>query len=84
MTSKEQLTASIEHWCRLASEAEDQAAWDRTHGIDLSSPGSSPGDHRARTYRRTAEALQLELKTGRPHCSACLGDHPNHQHGHRG
>ena len=84
MSAKEQLAASVEHWRRLASEAEDQAAWDRDRGIDLSLPGSSAGDHRARTYRRTADALQLELQTGRPHCSACLGPHANHQHGHRG
>ncbi|HSX23291.1 MAG TPA: hypothetical protein VLE97_11010 [Gaiellaceae bacterium] len=84
MTARAQLAASIEHWRRLASEAEDQAAWDREHGIDLSKPGCSAGDYRAQTFRRTAEALQLELQTGRPHCSACLGDHPNHHHGHRG
>jgi hypothetical protein len=81
---KAEVAASIEHWLALATEAEDQAAWDRARGFDLSLPGCSPGDHRARTFRRTAEALQLELETGRPHCSACLGDHPNHRHGHRG
>ena len=82
--SRAQALESAEHWERLATEAEDQARWDRDHGIDLSNPGSSAGDHRARMYRRTAEALHLEAKTGRPHCSECLGDHPNHSHGHRG
>ena len=82
--SRAQVLESAEHWERLAVEAEDQARWNRDHGIDLSNPGSSVGDHRARMYRRTAEALHLEAATGRPHCSACLGDHPNHHHGHRG
>lgn len=77
MTTDE-LIASAEHWERLAAEAEDLAAWDRAHGIDLSSPGASPGDHRARSYRVTAQALRLEATTGRPHCTNCLGDHPNH------
>jgi len=84
VTDKAQIAASVDHWERLASEAEAQAAWDREHGIDLSMPGSSPGDHRARVFRRTAEALRRELQTGRPHCSTCLGDHPNHHHPHRG
>jgi hypothetical protein len=83
-SSKSELAESIEHWLKLATDDERQAAWDRDRGIDLSKPGSSAGDHRARMYRRTAETLQLELATGRPHCSTCLGDHPNHHHGHRG
>jgi hypothetical protein len=84
MSRSQEALESAEHWEHLATEAEDQARWDRDHGIDLSLPGSSAGDHCARMYRRTAEALRLEAKTGRPHCSACLGDHPNHHHGHRG
>lgn len=28
--------------------------------------------HRAATYRRTAQALRLEAKTGLPHCACCL------------
>ena len=76
--------ASADHWERLAVEAEDQARWDRDHGIDLSKPGLSPGDYRAATYRHTAKALRLEAVTGRPHCSLCFKDHPNHHHGHRG
>jgi hypothetical protein len=81
---KKQLVASIEHWERLATEAEEQAKWNRDHGRDLSNPGGSAGDYQAQTFRRTAEALRRELATGRPHCSTCLGDHPNHQHPHRG
>lgn len=77
-------TASAERWERLADEAAAQAQWDRDHGIDLSAPGTSAGDYKAATYRRTAKALRLEAETGRAHCSLCLKDHPNHHHGHRG
>lgn len=84
MSAERDLASSIAHWERLATEAEARARWNRDHGVDLSPPGGSPGDHRARTFRRTAEALRLELRTGRPHCSLCLGDHPNHHHPHRG
>ena len=84
MTSTECTIAAAEHWERLADECEERARWNREHGIDLSEPGCSAGDHRAREYRRTAEALRLEAKTGRPHCTTCLRDHPNHQHPHRG
>lgn len=83
-SDKKASIAAAEHWERLARESEDQARWDREHGIDLSQPGGAAGDHQARMFRRTAEALRLEAKTGRPHCSLCLGDHPNHQHPHRG
>jgi glycine/D-amino acid oxidase-like deaminating enzyme len=84
MRDKAEIAASIEHWERLATESEAQAQWDRDHGIDLSKPGGSAGDHKAQTYRRTAEALRREMQTGLPHCTACLGAHPNHHHGHRG
>jgi hypothetical protein len=83
-TARDQIAESIDHWERLATDAEARAAWNRDHGLDLSELGSSAGDHQARTFRRTAEALRRELQTGRPHCSACLGDHPNHHHPHRG
>lgn len=76
--------ASAEHWERLADEANAKAKWDRDLGIDLSAPGTSAGDYKAATYRRTAKALRLEAETGRAHCSLCLKDHPNHHHGHRG
>lgn len=72
MTRKEPLTESIAHWERIAKEAEDAAKWDRDHGYDLSLPGSSPGDHRARTYRNMAEALRIQEKTGVEHCACHL------------
>lgn len=79
-----EILASAEHWEKLAREEELQAKWNREHGLDLSKPGHSSGDFRADTYRRTARALRLEAETGRPHCSQCFGDHPNHLHPHRG
>jgi len=57
-----------EHWERLANEAEEMAAWDRDHGIDLSTPGQSVGDRKAETYRCCARTLRLQAETGEPHC----------------
>lgn len=62
------LIESAEHWERLASEAEEMAAWERDRGIDLSPAGSSAGDHKARTYRTRARTLRLQAETGLPHC----------------
>jgi hypothetical protein len=60
------------HWERLADEAERAAAWDRERGYDLSLPGQSPGDHRARLYRNTAKSIRLSDATGVPHCACHL------------
>lgn len=86
MSTTEQETAaeSAAYWERLADELESRSAYERSIGLDLSSPGSSVGDHQAATYRRTARALRLEAETGRAHCSTCMGAHSNHEHGHRG
>lgn len=65
----EKLIESAEHWESLAAAAERGAAWDRERGLDLSMPGSSPGDHKARLFRRSARALRLEYETGIPHCA---------------
>lgn len=77
-------TAAADHWERLADEDEAMAEWDRDHGIDRSPPGQSAGDYRAASYRAIAKVLRLEAATGKPHCSICFGDHPNHHHAHRG
>jgi hypothetical protein len=69
MSDKGDIIASAEHWERLAEEAARMAAWDRERGIDLSVPGCSAGDYKARTYRDTAKSLRLEAATGKPHCS---------------
>ncbi len=79
-----ELIAAAEHWEQLAAAEDERAKWNRDHGRDLSKPGLSPGNYRAETYRRTARALRIEAETGRPHCSQCFGDHPNHLHPHLG
>lgn len=68
-TEKTEALASAEHWERLANENESMAAYERSIGLDLSQPGSSPGDHKARSFRETAKALRLEAATGVRHCS---------------
>ncbi len=75
---------SAAHWDRIALDDEAAAEWDREHGIDMSSPGQSPGDHRARRARACAESLRLEAATGREHCTECLGAHANSLHPHLG
>lgn len=76
MSDKKELLDSADRWDRLAVEAENRAAWDRSIGIDLCAPGSSPGDHRARMFRDTAKALRLEADTGIRHCNICFQPHP--------
>ncbi len=66
--NKELCLESASHWDVLASEAESFAEYDRNNGIDMSPPGQSPGDYRARQFRRCADALRLELETGKEHC----------------
>ena len=56
------------HWEKLADQAKNQAAWDREHGIDLSLPGQSPGDHKARTYLQQARLLRAEAASGEEYC----------------
>jgi hypothetical protein len=69
MSENKELLASAEHWERLADESESAAKWDREVGIDLSQPGRSPGDNRARQYRSTARCMRLEAETGVAHCA---------------
>lgn len=76
MTSIEALVASADHWDAIA-DAQEEAA--RTYA-------RADGDvscyyYRARTYRKSAEALRREARTGKPHCSNCGGPHANHEHG---
>lgn len=73
------LQEAADHWEALAVAQEDIAKHDAQLGHDVSAHYA-----RAESYRRTAQAIRLEIKTGRPHCSNCLGDHPNHLHPHVG
>jgi len=58
------LLESAAHWQRLATDAERRAAYDREQGRDLSAPGHSAGDHRARTWRRVSRRLRAAALTG--------------------
>lgn len=62
------LLTSAAHWERLADEEEKQAAWDRSHGLDLSRAGESCGDLRARLYRKVGRVMRLEAINGTVHC----------------
>ncbi|KKM61116.1 hypothetical protein LCGC14_1535010 [marine sediment metagenome] len=53
-------------WDELADEELNRKLIDAKHG---STQGHSA---RVRIYRRTAESIRLEIKTGRPHCACCL------------
>lgn len=62
------LLNAASQWDRCAESDEKMAIWNREHGFDLSHPGNSAGDHRAKTARRCARTLRAEAKTGLPHC----------------
>jgi hypothetical protein len=59
--------ASAEHWEALAADALRMAEWNDTH-----IGSGAPQRHQAETYKRTAEALRIEARTGVPHCSCCM------------
>jgi hypothetical protein len=69
------------HWLCLAWSEEAHDQWEEAHGRPV---GNTRGGYLARrdTYIRTAETLRREVDTGKPHCSACGGQHPNHLHGY--
>jgi len=66
------LQESVDHWNMLADvELREAEA--------LQARGLFTGCQRARaeTYQRTARSIALEIETGRPHCTVCLGPHEN-------
>ena len=66
--TREQITESMEQWEALAAEQDERATWTSTHRtgcVDVCR-------NKAALYRRTVEALRLELETGQPHCTCCL------------
>lgn len=63
-----ELISAAHHWEEYADSAERMAAWDRRIGIDLSEPGQSAGDHKARQARAVANAHRKEAETGIAHC----------------
>jgi hypothetical protein len=70
--------AAARHWEELA-EAEERMV---KHYEKLGYPYGDTSSylHRAKTYRRTAEAMRKGLRTGKPCCSMCGGEHPNTDH----
>lgn len=62
------------HWEQLADQ-EDEG------GDREEARGSHAGAYRVRaaTYRRTAQSIRLEIETGLPHCTVCLGAHRNRE-----
>jgi len=75
MADQAELLAVADHWDRLADSELEMAEWDAAHGY-----GDQSAKHvRAESYRRTAESLRREAKTGKAHCTVCLGAHPNHE-----
>lgn len=68
MSGRDKCIRAADEWDRLATSAEEMAAWERQRGIDTSMPGGSVGDRRAAQYRKAARTLRLEAETGEPHC----------------
>lgn len=68
------LEASAVHWENLAQEQDERAVREEARGSS-----SNPQRARAKTYRRTALSIRLQISTGLPHCTVCLGPHPNHE-----
>ncbi len=54
--TKSELETHAKEWEDLADQQENTA----------------PGQARAATYRRAAESLRMEARTGMPHCGCCL------------
>lgn len=63
--SAAELERAIESWTRLADEESARPSWDRCAVKAIC-------DYRANVYRRTVEALRIQLETGVAHCSCCL------------
>jgi hypothetical protein len=68
MTTQE----SADHWNKLADDELRWASYEEGRG-------HYGGVHRNRAemFRKTARSLQLEIETGKPHCTVCVGPHLN-------
>lgn len=78
MVKNELAAEAADHWEELADNEESEAA--RLERLGRPYGCTSAYRHRAKTYRDTVRALRLEAETGKPHCSVCFQDHPNHLH----
>lgn len=61
------IAESIAIWSKLASDAEEFAAYEEARGSS-----GAVYRNKAETYRRTVRALELERETGIAHCVCCL------------
>jgi hypothetical protein len=63
---------SADHWNQLA---DDELRWAEYE----EGRGHYGGVHRNRAemFRKTARSLELQVETGKPHCTVCLGPHDN-------
>ena len=68
------LQESADHWNQLADDELRGAEYEEGRG-------HYGGVHRNRAemFRKTARSLELQVETGKPHCTACL--HVVHMHG---
>jgi hypothetical protein len=68
MTTQE----SAAHWNKLADDELRWASYEEGRG-------HYGGVHRNRAemFRKTADSIELEIKTGKTHCTVCLGPHEN-------
>lgn len=64
LSPNERLEEAAKYWDALASSELDRPDWDRY--ADLGSC-----EFRANSYRRTAEALRIQIQTGVAVCSCC-------------
>lgn len=70
---------AAEHWERVAADEMARAEIETARGSNIDAFVV-----RAASYQNVARCLRLEAATGRPHCTICLKDHPNHLHMHQG
>lgn len=69
----QRLREAASHWRKLAEEARTMGEFNKEIGIDpFYGTDRSASTNQARTYDRTAQALDLEAETGKYHCVACL------------
>ncbi len=61
-------------WHDVACEMESNAGW-----LELRGEYTGVQFRKAKSYHQAAESIRLEIVTGKPHCTVCLGAHVNHE-----
>ena len=69
-----EIRASQAHWAKLADDAERWASFieERAAAGVVMMDAPSVKRNQAESYRAVVKALELEIATGKPHCSCCL------------